>query len=520
MKKIYFTLGILLLGTIGMAYLYFSNLNTERDANDLPLYAITKKASLVFSFENDKSFYEILGSQDLLENLLGQEKSNHISTLRKSLIEIPTVFNALENQKIYFGIVPGKDEVNYLLATQLKPETNQKQLFNALASHNISLQPLGNIYALKVNDSTTIYLGLKDMLVLLADKPEAIQQTLAGKTPVNQDFATFIKTNSRNSKNNLANLYIDFNAVPSLVQEVTGTNLSGQLKIFSKLNAYAAFSYNFSKQKILFNGSTTINDSDNYYSLFVSLKPQKITIDRILPQKTANYVIYAVGDYVRWQKELDDWIAPEKLKPHIEKINQKYRLDLQQVFPKYFKNQFATFQLNTGERLGAIALSNGEKVAQLLLDLSTEYATDIRIFKEPLLPLAYFGAPFKVFERPYYAIIDNYLILANNASSVASFLSSYKNNELLVHDDAYLDFSNQLPSTATILFYVNGKNSNTIFGHNLKMPYYKQYQSAKGFNNYNAFCYQLSGDKGKFLSDLLLYKKAQKVDSVDTINKN
>jgi hypothetical protein len=520
MKKIYFTLGILLLGTIGMAYLYFSNLNTERDANDLSLNAIVRHAGLVFCFENDKSFYEILAGQDLLQNVLGEEKSKQLKTLRTKLIEVPMVFKAFENQKVYCGILPGTNGVDYLIATQLKPNSDPKQILKNLGTKGPRVQAVGNLYKLNFGDSTSVFVGFKDVLVLISNEASPIEQILSNRKAENQDFATYIKTNSRYNKNSLANLYLDFNLMPELVGQISSSTLSGQLKIFAKQNSFAAFTYNFSKEKILFNGSTTVNDSDNFYSLFVNLRPQKITIDRILPQKTANYAVYTIGDYLKWQKELDLWMAPEKLKKHIETINQKYRIDLQQVFPKYFKKQFITFQLNTGERFGAIALTDGEKVGQLLLDLSAEYATDVKIFKEPLLPFVYFGTPFKVFERPFYTIIDNYLVMANNASSIQVFLNSYKNNSLLVNDQAYIDFSNQLLSMSTISFYVNRKNSNDIFGRNLKMPYYKQYQSSEGFNGYNAFCYQLSADKGKFLSNVLLYKDVQKKDATDPINTN
>lgn len=110
--------------------------------------------------------------------------------------------------------------------------------------------------------------------------------------------------------------------------------------------------------------------------------------------------------------------------------------------------------------------------------------------------------------------------MANNASSIQVFLNSYENNALLTNDVDYQDFNNQLSSSATISFYVNHENSNDIFGRNLKQPYFKQYQSKTGFKSFDAFSFQLSGDKGKFLSNLLLYKKPEKTVATDTLNKD
>lgn len=522
MKKIYFTLGILLLGTIAMAYLYFSNLNTDRNANDLSLNAIAENTGIVFSFENDRSFYDILSGQDLLQNVLGEEKSAQLKSLKTNLIALPSIFNATEGQKIYIGIYPGlADKVDYLIATQLKPNSNVQKLLHHFGSNSALVKGESNIYALNFKDSTTVFIGIKDQLVLVSNALTAIRKAIKQKDTKNKGFANYIKNNSRFNKNTLANLYVDFNQIPLLLKNILNSTLTGELSVFNQQNAFAALSYNFSKEKILFNGTTVINNPDTYTAMFMYMPAQKLTIARILPQKTANYTSYSIPDYTNWQKNLNAWMATKKenqrVKAQLSAINQKYRLDLQQIFPKYFKDQLITFQLNTGEKFGAISLTDGEKLEQLLLDLSSEYAPGIKIFKDSFIPYAFFGEPFKKFERPFYTIIDNYLVIANNASSIQVFLNNYQKNDLLVNDEDYISFNSQLSESATICFYVNHKNSNDIFGRNLKMPYYKQYHSKSGFNAYTTFCYQLSADNGKFQSNLLLYKKLNKTTPLDTL---
>ncbi len=53
-----------------MAYLYFSKLSDENNAKDLALQSATNNAALIFAFQNDKSFYQIIEGQNLIpENL-------------------------------------------------------------------------------------------------------------------------------------------------------------------------------------------------------------------------------------------------------------------------------------------------------------------------------------------------------------------------------------------------------------------------------------------------------------------
>ncbi|TCC89135.1 hypothetical protein EZ428_15650 [Pedobacter frigiditerrae] len=523
MRKIYITLGVLFLGVIAMAYLYFSNLNTEANANNISLNAVAKEASLVFSFDNDKSFYEILRGQDLLQNILGEKKSKELKSLRENLIENHEIFNQLDGQKIYIGILPGlENTVDFLISTQLKANSDPIKVLDNLKSSKIKIEKVKDIYKLSFTDSTNCFVGIKDKLILISNSASTIENNFTNQK-IEKGFVDYVKANSRFNKNTLANLYINFNNTPLLLKNLLNSSLTGELHIFSQQNTYVALSYNFSKEKLLFNGNTDVNDN-NYFKLFSKIPEQKININVILPTKTANYAIYAINDYTSWRKQLMELQTgrseTEKLNKNIANINQTYRLDIEQIFIKYCNRQFVSFQLNTGEKFGAVALNDGEKLNQLLLDLSAEYATDIRIFKEANIPYIFFGDPFKKFERPFYTIIDNYLVMANNASSINSFLNSYSNGDLLINNEDYRGLTDQLSTSATISFYVNNKNSNDIFGRNLKRPYYKQYQSKDGFKYYDAFSYQLSGGSGRFLSNVLLYKKAEKVIEPDTLNTN
>lgn len=515
MKRIYIILSVLLLGIIAMAYVYFSNLNTDANTNDLSLNAATANAGVVFSFENDKSFYDILGGQDLFRPLLGETKTATLKSLKQNLMDQPEINNLFAGQKIYVALVAGNNnDIDFMISSQVKPNAKKELSLAGLGLKNTKFKQIGPIYELSFADSTTCFLAFEGQLALVSNSISAIQQSLKAKSAANQNFADYIKANSRFSKNTLASLYLDFNKVPSLLKQILSNNLTGELNIFNQQNSFAALNYNFSSEKLLFNGSTTVNDPNSYFQLFAKIPEQKISINTIIPEKTANYSLYAINDYTNWRKDLTAWLAKQKDKEKTDKlvglIKQKYGLDLDQIFPKYFKNQLAAFELNTGEKFGAVALSNGEKVSQLLLDLSAFYSPEVRIFKEPYIPYNYFGEPFKKFERPFYTIIDNYLVMANNASSIEVFLNNYKNNELLVNDEGYKGLSDQLSSSSTISFYISHKNSNDIFGRNLRQPYFKQYQSKDGLKVFDSFCYQLAGDNGKFLTNLLLYKKPEK----------
>lgn len=520
MRKIIIILTVLTIGVVAMAYLYFSNLNKENGASDNSLNLISAASGVVFTFEHDKSFYDILSSQTIIEEILGEHKTKELQSLRSYLSANPNIDNLIKGEKVYIGFVAGeKNSIDYVIATQTKIST--ANLAKIFTDKVFKMGEKAGYYQLSLADSTICFVSMRDKTILLANSLTALEKIDVTNDKQNE-FASYIKENSRLNKNTLANVYLNYNKLPLLLKNILNSNLTGELSVFNKQDAYASFSYNFGSDQLLLNGYTEINDSKSYYALFANQPDQPISVDQLLPEKTANYTLFAMNDYESWQKRLATWHREHKTDEQIAKLfkvlDDKYRIDIAQNFPVYFQKQFAVFQLNSGEKLGIIKMKDGDKLAQLLLDLSTEYAPEIRIFNESGLLYSFFGDPFLKFERPFYTIIDNHLVVANYASSLQFFLNSYRNNQLLTGTTEYARFKDQITNTATICFYVNNKNSNSIFRKNLRTPYYKQAISNVGFKNYNSFAYQLSAENGKFLSNLLLLKTQKQVQLDSLIN--
>lgn len=513
MKKIVISIVLLLVAIIAMAYLYFSNLNAARNTSDISLHAATSNSAFVFSFQNDKTALDLLKSQELFKDILGQQKYQQLSSIKAQLLGLPLVNQAADQEHIYISFIADqKNAINFLICTQINSNQNGSQILQAIRKKGIQIDSLRGVFKLSLPDSSLCYLGIRENLVLLSNAASPIADLLAKPfDKKNNDFANYIQANSRFAKNSLAQLYINFNKTPLLLNAIVNQKLTGELNVFRQQNAFAALNYSYSNKNILLTGNTDLN-TDNYYQLFANTTPQKVTITNILPENTANYTVYGIDHYQNWRKELKSWFQSKKeAQIHTKKIqdiNNKYHLNPDDIFPKYFDNQFITFQLSTAEKIGAINLKNGDKTAQLLLDLSEDYNENIKRFKEPDLLYIYFGQPFIGFKQPYYIILDNYLIFANLPATLQSFLNNYQNNKLLIGKNTYISASNQLPDNSSICFYLDHKNALGLFKSNMRSDYYQYTADEKGLKNYNSLTYQLSGDHGKFQTNILIHKQA------------
>jgi hypothetical protein len=519
MKRIYLTLIILLLAMSGMAYLYFSRLNRENAYNEISLHAATANSGLVFCIHNDKSIFDILKGQDLFERLLGEVKFKELIRLKELAASNPALNVLMANRDVFISFSGGKNrEINYLLCTQVNDEQQKPVLSAALQSAGIKVTETAGIMKLSLNDSTVFYLGLEKNLVLLSAREELVRSGLNVRSSADSDeFIKFIKVNHKLGKNSVGNLFIDYNKIPPLIKSIIPGSLYGNTAIFKQQDSFAALNYNFSRERLFFSGTTKINGAGNYLNLFAALPPRKNTIDNLLPVTTASFRLYNIPDYKAWRKSLKDWLKlrkeDRKVQKTIESTVHTYRLDPEGIFPKYFKDQLITFQLRSAENLGAINLSNGDKVKQLLIDISTDYNEDIQQFKVSDLLYCYFGEPFKTFSRPYYTIIDNHLIFANTPSTLQDFLSFYRSNELLVSSPDYINLYAQISNTASVTFYVNHKNSADMIRKHVFTPYYRHFMAEKGLGKFSSLIYQLNGDKTSFQTNLLVNTLAETKDN-------
>lgn len=522
MRKILVLLIALITGVAFLTFLYFSKLNNENNIKDLALQSATNNAAILVAFQNDKGFYQIIEGQDLIQQVLGNEKMALLRSLKDNIINDNILNNYFSDQQIYLSILPDEDKkLNFLITVQLQEDKNYHQFFNYLKSRKAVSKRTNQLFTINFSKDITFFVGVQDQVLTISTSRKLIDNAAVrlDKNP----FTEYIKDNSLLNKNVLANLYINFNQAPLLLKNILAGKMNGELGLFEKQNSFASLNYNFSKEKILFNGNTELKASDNYLKLFEHIPAQTISITNLLPDNTANYSLYAYDNYKDWLQKLIAWQLNKeettKVDALVKSVKNEFRVDLNSIFQPYVKNQFISFQLSTSEKLGAVALSNGEKVKQLLIDVSTDYSDEIKIFKSTDILYAFFGAPFKKFRRPYYTIIDNNLVFANNASTVQAFLSSYKDNRLLIELPQYQDALNQLSTTSNVSYYINIKNSAEIFRGNVLAPFYKHVRADSGLKNFDTFYYQMSADKNKFITNVLLnkYLKIEIPDS--TINR-
>src|ERR1700729_114607 len=106
-KQIIITI-ILLVVTTFITVVYFKNLNTPGMRTSQVMRAIPDNASLIFEFNNEKSFSEIFNSNKLLTSVIGEQQIDELDVLRRTLLSNPLLEKYFTGQNIFISIHPSK----------------------------------------------------------------------------------------------------------------------------------------------------------------------------------------------------------------------------------------------------------------------------------------------------------------------------------------------------------------------------------------------------------------------------
>lgn len=518
MKKIIVTISVLVLSIIAVTWLYFKNLNTPENSNENVFKVIPTDASLIFEYKNEDSFYDIFKDFSLFKDVLGKTQLAQLETLKKLFVDDAAFSKVFNGTNLFFSLHKTKKNESEILivAPLLNNQIQNTDEFIAKIKLKYKLvdeidakQP---VFQLELNPQTKFYFIIHQNLLIGSFDQDLVnnskKEILSGKdsTAFKIDFK-----NPRN-KNAIANLYINFANLPDLLNNFTNRKNPEETFGLKSMDAYASLNINYKSDAFMFNGITAVNTKAiNYFNLFLAQQPGKNTLKDILVTDAASYNFFYVSDWDKFENGLNVLFEQrketQKKKTQLKSIDQRHSVNIEKELMPVLGNEFGMVQLASGDRIGLVKTKNTNRLSFILSTISTESDAEIRHFDDSSLLYYYFGDPFKYFNRPYYAIIENHLVVANNITALRRFLSDYKNQNFLDRSDKNINFQQYLPNQGNVFYFIHNSNAKAII---------KSFLSVQAFNNFKsnnfdwksiyALSIQFSADKDKFYTNLYMSK--------------
>ena len=509
---------LLLVATVLVTVVYFRHLSNTTQHTGLVMRTIPNDASLIFEFNNDKEFYDIFSGDKLFSNFLGDEKINELVALRKNLLQNSLMAKYFSGQNLFISLHPQKgNSIDFLLTAAVSKEFQgdileqlAKQPKNGMLIHSIDIESKPG-YVIYLNDlKKRFYLINRDDHSLSASFSKDIIANCA-MYDYRKEKESFVLLSDKLQSNSLANLYVNYQELSPLFEQVFINKNTDIFKSFRQLPAFAALSLNYKSDAIMFNGSSQVksNQDGGYLGLFSRQHPVTNHLKEIFPSTTAYSMGFAVSDPAKFESDLADLQSKsdfnKEKKTVLNKIRSETGISIQKEFSRSLGNEFAIVTTHYHEKIGIIQVKDGSRLLALLVNISKMNTDNTGQFNYEKLPQVLLGDAFYLFKRPYFKVIDNYLVLTNTPSELASYNDSYTNRKFLVNTDGYNEFNNLLAEMCNVSFSIQFKNALQLFKQDMKPSFYDNfYKSEPGWKNFYGASWQFSASDKSFYTNFCM----------------
>lgn len=514
MKKIIGAFTALLIAVLSLAYLYFSNLTVKSRNNDRVLSEIPSDASIVFQYPNDKSLYEIFREYTIFDTIAGTQKKEELAWLKNFLLHNSEFYSVTAGQKVFLSFHPSpSDSVDFLWSVPLKDAIKSEEILKILkkeSENTITASQRSGHTLLEIKNANldrAFYLCIDRQIARGSFSLDILLRTIDQKTKkIDPAFIKVINAGIREDENALANLFINYNK-PGFLKPFFRQNMSGNFELFQGFPGYSSLKMNYKSDALMFNGVTeTSGTADSYINLFLKQEPIKNTIKRIMPYNTSNSVAYGLSDYGTFQKDLSNLFEKRKeldsLRKQLNLITSETGINPERDIKKLWGDEMITIQLSTYEYLAIVKVTNGRSLQFYLDPLSSSYTELVRKMNYSSLFYFYLGDPFRRYNKPFYSITDNLLILSNSPGTVQRFLADYNEERFIYKTAAFNQFDQLVADQSNISFLFHINNSGSLIKNLLKRNYSQNFSSDKyGLKDLYALSYQLISNKEHFFTN-------------------
>ncbi len=508
MKKAFVVAFVLLIAVFGVAYFYFTNLAQGTRQTGEALSGIPKNTLLLISFKNDATFYEIFKNYKPFEALAGKSKTKEVLTLRNALFTKPNIFRIFSDGQIYASLHPQKESTELLWLITMNEDFKKAEILQELSSAG-SIIPTKDYYILQLqSERKKFYFSVETGLVIGSFSEELLKASINKNTlKVSENFVAEISRQSLKIGSSPLDLFVDHAWLPQIASTLFNDKNLPSSGFFKSIKGISSLSMNFKSDAIMFNGLSSIDTGlNNYLSIFLHQKPETNTLKKIITRNTAIVLNFTISDVKLFSKDLKLLLHRRKqlktLENQLQNIADKTGINAEKDLRKHFGKEFALIQLSNLERIVVMKLKNGSEVNFNLQNISTPYSDYIRRMDYSNIFYYFYGDPLKEFTRPFFSVIDNYLIASNSALAVKQFYNDYVKGDFLIADSTFLNFNQYLANQSNILYFAHNKNSHFWRKKYLKKGFYPDREKDAGnLKNFYGISFQLSADKDHFFTN-------------------
>jgi len=533
---------------------YFDN-----NDNIQSIYLVPKDAVYIIESQKPINNWDDISKSDIWKHL---NTNTYFNTLAKNLNKLDTifkqkqgVFNRIGNREVLISAhVYAPKQYGFLYVVDLQKiaklnvvKNNLNTVINSnykVSKRHYNEHEITEIYDLKNHE--TLYISFIKNQMIASYTHTLVEASIDQySNPEIGRNLNFIEVKKHVGYNDMFRLYFQYDYLDEFVNVFSDT--PGDLtKTLSKSLEFSGFSFDLEKNAIVANGITNTNNQASTYLKALQKSGQgKRTIKNIVPKNTAIYLSFGFKSFEDFYSNFETIQKenPEQFKSYVEgtsQIESFLKINLKTHFMSWIDDEIALIQLhsNVSDSKKDVALILKTKAiddAKDNLDFILEqirkrtpvkfkevnykgYAINFMSIKGFFKILL--GDLFSNIEKPYFTIIDDFVIFSNEPNTLKSIINAYTNKETLNYFKAFNDFNKRFDNRSSVFAYINTPNLyNTAYDF-VDIATKKQLKTNKDyFICFPQIGIQLTPSKNDFKSQLILeYQTPDKVKSSYTFD--
>ncbi len=468
-------------GSFGAYYFLVEETNPRIN----PLHLIPSGAMFVLETNEPFKVWRQVNKTTVWNSLQKDEEwaelGKKVEALNQSLTDYEKIIDVIGKRSIYISAHPyRKSDHDYLVIVDTDGIIAFQKWVNALGNTTKRPYKDATIFEMLDNSSKdTFYYTFIDGFLVGSYTYSLVEASISERQePELSRSFEFLDVKKEALGNGLLRLYVNYQASYPYLTKTQGKEIMDP--IVANLPFYfSGLYFNIEKESLFLEGKTNYIDSlHTYFTIFPESGEGSFESPKVLPARTAALYSFGFDSFADFYKSLEDKLkSPSEYGKDYDKYKKRIEgfldIDLEKDFVDWLGDEMVIAQLESRQKVPTpqvafILKAKSSKLAKKKMDYLTRQIKRKTPVKFKLINYKGYsinfmsvkgffklilGKLFDRFDKPYYTIIDEYVIFANEPQVLRRFIDDYIDENTLAKQIPFQNFVERIDDEHSALIY-------------------------------------------------------------------
>lgn len=253
-------------------------------------------------------------------------------------------------------------------------------------------------------------------------------------------------------------LFINFKKIMALQPLLLKDEKGNILKNIADFSEWMENDIMLEKQAIIINGYTLFTDAKkSWVAQFASKPSNKLTLTEVIPDETALFMLVSNADNNQYFNELKNRITTTNNLKYLNYFKDftadEWAFGMTEPLDEIWQNDVYLIVKNTDSLSALNSINSLKKFIEK--DTSNKSPMPSGKLKINNLLNDIYGEYLLPIENPYYKVVGNYTLFANDTNTINKLTNSINNDLTLSKNVDYLNFSKNISTSSNLYLYIN-----------------------------------------------------------------